>query len=70
MVKAAVYVFNIVFVKCITVNGMVCFESNEHKGQHLGIFGDGSLKHPTATGRGDHGRFHIILDNPVSVQAE
>ena len=46
---------------------MVCFESNEHKGQHLGILGDGSLKQPTATGQGDHGRFHIILDNPVSV---
>ena len=45
---------------------MVCFESVQHPGQHLGIFNDGSLKQAAATGRGDHGRFHIILDNPVS----
>ena len=52
----------------ITANGSVCFESVQHPGQHLGILADGSLKQPTATGRGDHGQFHIILDVPVSRQ--
>ena len=49
------------YVIYYTANGMVCFEAVQHPGQHLGILPDGSLKAPTATGKGDHGRFHIIL---------
>ena len=52
----------LVIVYIITVNGLVCFESVQHPGQHLGILDDGSLKQPTATGQGEHGRFRIILD--------
>ena len=44
----------------ITENGMVCFESVKHPGQHLGIIEDGSVKPPGNTGKGKHGRFHII----------
>ena len=46
---------------------MVCFESVQHPGQHLGVVDDGSLKSPGATGKGKHGRFHIIVDVPVSI---
>ena len=49
---------------------MVCFESVQHPGQHLGILADGSLKAPTATGKGDHGRFHIIADKLVRTKIE
>ena len=66
-VYASEIVFSSVFW-CPTENAYMAFESVMYPGQRLGILPDGTVKDPTQTGTGPHGRFIPIIISGVSSQ--
>ena len=55
-----------VIILLFTDEGILCLESVEHPGHHVGVFSNGDVKPPASTDTGHDGQFIPIL-HPKSV---